>query len=134
MHAATPRSAPGAKTITTRELVELYKGSKVVLINVLDWTEGAFALPGTVWIQGMGKAQLSGSEYLELRSLLSQVAPDKTAPLVVYCLSWECWLSYNAALTASDLGYTNLYWYRGGISAWNQARLPVVRTKLLKQF
>ena len=46
----------------------------------------------------------------------------------------ECWLSYNAALTATDLGYTNLYWYRGGISAWNQARLPVVRTKLLKQF
>ena len=134
MHAATPRSAPGAKTITTRELVELYKGSKPVLINVLDWTEGAFALPGTVWIQGMGKARLSGSEYLELRSLLSQVAPDKSAPLVVYCLSWECWLSYNAALTATDLGYTNLYWYRGGISAWNQARLPVVRTKLLKQF
>jgi PQQ-dependent catabolism-associated CXXCW motif protein len=134
MHAATPRSAPGAKTITTRELVELYKGSTPVLINVLDWTEGSFALPGTVWIQGMGKAQLSGSEYLELRSLLSQVAPDKAAPLVVYCLSWECWLSYNAALTASDLGYTNLYWYRGGISAWNQARLPVVRTKLLKQF
>jgi len=134
MHAATPRSVPGAKTITTRELVELYKRSRPVLINVLDWTEGAFALPGTVWIQGMGKAQLSGSEYLELRSLLAQIAPDKTAPLVVYCLSWECWLSYNATLTASDLGYTNLYWYRGGISAWNQARLPVVRTKLLKQF
>jgi len=134
MHAATPRSAPGAKTITTRELVELYKGSTLVLINVLDWTEGAFALPGTVWIQGMGKAQLSGSEYLELRSLLTQVAPDKSAPLGVYCLSWECRLSYNAVLTASDLGYTNLYWYRGGISAWNQARLPVVRTKLLKQF
>ena len=134
MHAATPRSVPGAKTITTRELVELYKRSRPVLINVLDWTEGAFALPGTVWIQGMGKAQLSGSEYLELRSLLAQIAPDKTAPLVVYCLSWECRLSYNATLTASDLGYTNLYWYRGGISAWNQARLPVVRTKLLKQF
>jgi PQQ-dependent catabolism-associated CXXCW motif protein len=134
MHAATPRSVPGAKTITTRELVELYKRSKPVLINVLDWTEGAFALPGTVWIQGMGKAQLSGSEYLELRSLLAQIAPDKAAPLVVYCLSWECWLSYNATLTASDLGYTNLYWYRGGISAWNQARLPVVRTRLLKQF
>jgi len=53
---------------------------------------------------------------------------------VVYCLSWECWLSYNATLTASDLGYTNLYWYRGGVSAWNQARLPVLRTRLFKQF
>jgi PQQ-dependent catabolism-associated CXXCW motif protein len=87
-----------------------------------------------VWIQGMGKGKLSGSDFLELRSLFAQVAPDKNAPLVVYCLSWECWLSYNATLTAGDLGYKNLYWYRGGISAWNQARLPVVRTKLVKQF
>src|SRR5499425_3253809 len=134
MHAATPRSAPGAKTITTRELVELYKGSKVVLINVLDWTEGSFALPGTVWIQGMGKAQLSGSEYLELRSLLSQVAPDKAAPLVVHCMSWSAGFPTTPPLTATDLGFTNLYWYRGGIRAWNRARLPVGRTKLLKQF
>ena len=133
MHEATPRNVPGAKTITTRELIELYKGSKPILINVLDWTEGAFALPGTVWIQGMGKGRLSGSDFLELKSLLAQAIPDKNVPLVIYCLSWECWLSYNATLTASELGYKNLYWYRGGISAWNQARLPVVRTKLLKQ-
>jgi len=134
MHGATPRSAPGAKTITTRELVELYKSSRPVLINVLDWTEGAFALPGTTWIQGMGKARLSSAELSELQSVLNRVAPDKNAPLVVYCLSWECWLSYNAALSASAVGYTNVFWYRGGVSAWNQARLPVVRTKLLKQF
>lgn len=133
-HAPTPRSIPDAKTITTRELVELYKGSKLVLINVLDWTEGAFALPGTVWIQGMGKGSLSIAELTDLRLTLARVAPDRSAPLVVYCLSWECWLSYNATLTASSLGYTNVYWYRGGVSAWNQARLPVVRTKLEKQF
>jgi PQQ-dependent catabolism-associated CXXCW motif protein len=134
MHAATPRQAPGAKTITTRELVELYKNSTPVPINVLDWTEGAFALPGTTWIQGMGKAHLSGAELSEMRSILARVAPDKNAPLVVYCLSWECWLSYNGTLTANGFGYKNVYWYRGGISAWNQARLPVVRTKLVKQF
>ena len=133
MHAPTPKSVPGAKTITTRELVELYKTSKPVVINVLDWTEGSFALPGTLWIQGMGKARLSGTDFLELKSLLAQAIPDKSVPVVVYCLSWECWLSYNAALTAHDLGFKNLYWYRGGISAWNQARLPVVRTKLFKQ-
>ena len=134
MHAPTPRSAPGAKTITTRGLVELYKSAKPVLVNVLDWTEGAFALPGTVWIQGMGKANLSKAQQGELQAILAQVAPDKIAPLIVYCLSSECWLSYNAALTASELGYKNVYWYRGGVSAWNQAKLPVVRTKLLKQF
>ena len=39
---------------------------------------------------------------------------------------------YNAAMTAASLGYNNVYWYRGGMHAWNQARLPVVRSKLLK--
>jgi PQQ-dependent catabolism-associated CXXCW motif protein len=82
----------------------------------------------------MGKASLSKAQQSELQTILAEAAPDKNAPLVVYCLSSECWLSYNATLTASELGYKNLYWYRGGISAWNQAKLPVVRTKLLKQF
>ena len=132
-HGATPRSHPTAKTITTRQLVELYKASKPpALINVLDWTEGSFALPGTTWIQGMARTSLSREQTTELRLLLAQVAPDTASPVVVYCLSWECWMSYNAALTLGELGYRNVYWYRGGRSAWDQAKLPVVRTKLLK--
>lgn len=132
-HAATPRMHPTAKTITTRQLIELYRARKPpALVNALDWTEGAYALPGTSWIQGMGKSELSRAELTELRLLLTQVAPDTASPLVVYCLSWECWLSYNAALTAREIGYTNVYWYRGGTTAWGQAKLPVVRTKLLK--
>jgi 3-mercaptopyruvate sulfurtransferase SseA len=34
-------------------------------------------------------------------------------------------MSYNAALRAINLGYTNVLWYRGGIEAWQQAGLPV---------
>jgi PQQ-dependent catabolism-associated CXXCW motif protein len=134
MHAPTPRRHFKAKTISTRELVELYKRGRPVPINVLEWSENAFALPGTTWIQGMGKASLSKAQMAELGTLLAQVAPDKDAPLVLYCVGWDCWLSYNAALSAMDLGYKNVYWYRGGTNAWGQARLPVVRTKLTKQF
>jgi PQQ-dependent catabolism-associated CXXCW motif protein len=132
MHGPTPRTVPGARTITTRQLVEFYRKERPVVINVLDWTEGAFALPGTQWIHGMGNTRLLPPQTKELRALMAQIVPDKTSPVVVYCLSWECWLSYNAALTALSLGYNNVYWYRGGMHAWNQARLPVVRTKLLK--
>ena len=132
MHGATPRAHPTATTITTRELVELYKTSKPVLVNVLDWTEGAFALPGTAWIRGMGKPNLSVPQTTDLRLVLSQAVADVNSPVVVYCLSWECWMSYNAALTASELGYRKVYWYRGGQNAWSEAKLPVVRTKLLK--
>jgi PQQ-dependent catabolism-associated CXXCW motif protein len=133
LHAPTPRKHWKAKTISTRELVELYRSGRPVPINVLEWSESAFALPGTAWIQGMGKPSLSKAQVTELGTALAQVAPDKDTPLVLYCLGWDCWLSYNAALSAMDLGYRNVYWYRGGTNAWGQARLPVVRTKLTKQ-
>ena len=50
---------------------------------------------------------------------------DKTSPIVFYCLSWECWLSYNAAMRAVALGYKNVFWYRGGYYSWFAAGLPL---------
>ncbi|MBE7420268.1 MAG: hypothetical protein HS128_21415 [Ideonella sp.] len=45
-------------------------------------------------------------------------------PLVFYCASPQCWMSYNAATRAVRLGYRNVLWYRGGLAAWQQAGLP----------
>jgi tetratricopeptide (TPR) repeat protein len=46
---------------------------------------------------------------------------DRDMPLVFFCEGVKSWQSYNAALRALDLGYTQVYWYRGGISAWDSA-------------
>ena len=48
-------------------------------------------------------------------------AGNLATPLVFYCLSTECWMSYNAALRAINMGFTNVLWYRGGIEAWKAA-------------
>jgi PQQ-dependent catabolism-associated CXXCW motif protein len=48
-------------------------------------------------------------------------------PLVFFCVNSQCWLSYNASLRAAALGYTNVYWYRGGIESWRAAGLPLAR-------
>jgi len=53
---------------------------------------------------------------------------NKQHPIVLYCLSPECWMSYNASLRAINLGYTNVLWYRGGIEAWKKAGLPVQKS------
>lgn len=127
LHAPTPLAVPGARTLTTPALVAMINTGAPVLVNVLDWSEGAFAIPGTKWIPGLGAPAL---EAAQAAAVLAAAQPDKAAPLVFYCLSWECWLSYNAALVALELGYRNVYWYRGGIQAWNEAGLPVVRTRL----
>jgi rhodanese-related sulfurtransferase len=36
-------------------------------------------------------------------------------------------MSYNAALRAVNLGYTQVFWYRGGIEAWQLAGLQVAQ-------
>ena len=48
-------------------------------------------------------------------------AGRKSVPIVFFCLSSECWLSYNAGLRAIELGYTNVHWFRGGTAAWERA-------------
>lgn len=130
LHAPTPPAVPGARTVTTNGLVNMFRSAPPVLINVLDWSEGAFAIPGTRWIPGLGAP---GTSPAQAREVLEAAQPDKAAPVVFYCLSWECWLSYNAALLAIELGYRNVMWYRGGAQAWNDAGLPVVRTRLFRR-
>ena len=45
-------------------------------------------------------------------------------PLVFYCLK-DCWMSWNAARRALELGYRNVDWYPEGSDGWAAAGLPV---------
>ena len=58
----------------------------------------------------------------------------KDAPVVVFCLSSQCWLSYNTALRLVAAGFTNVQWYRGGVEAWQGAGLPLVQSVIHAQF
>lgn len=122
MHAPTPASIPGGQVITTRGLVELL-GSTQARPLLFDVLGGPERIPGAV---GAVPAAQAGSfrdqTQQEFGGFLRQVTqgnPD--TPLVFYCLSSHCWMSYNAALRAVNLGYRNVLWYRGGIEAWKQA-------------
>ena len=50
---------------------------------------------------------------------------NMATPLVFFCEGAKCWESYNAALRALKIGFTRVYWYRGGLMAWQAADLPV---------
>jgi PQQ-dependent catabolism-associated CXXCW motif protein len=81
-------------------------------------------LPGAAKNNDMGSDLTRAGDSAGQRFLEQQVKA-KTNSVVFYCMSWECWLSYNAALRAVSLGYTDVYWYRGGIFAWFDAELPL---------
>jgi len=122
LHAPTPKELPGARTITAMGLRALRDQSPApVLIDVLDG-QGHRTIPGAHWLREPGKSVFGPAEMESFREDLEKLTKGrKSAPIVFFCLSSECWLSYNAGLRAIELGYTNVSWFRGGTAAWQRA-------------
>ena len=120
MHGPTPASIPGGKVITTVGVLDLQRQQiPHVLIDVLGAPDMLpNALPGA-WMSQPG----SFTDEVQQRAaaMLMQAARGrKDMPLVFYCQSPQCWMSYNAALRAINAGFTNVLWYRGGVEAWRR--------------
>ena len=124
LHAPTPLSIPGGQVIGTRQLSELLgdaqrnalvfqvHGSQQTLPNAIS------AGPASQGGSFNDDTQRGFGEFLQ-----RTVGGDMARPLVFYCASNYCWMSYNAALRAINLGYRNVLWYRGGLDAWTHAGL-----------
>lgn len=125
MHGPTPASIPGGQLITTKGLVALVQGKQApyMLFDVLG---GPQTLPGAIPAVVLAQPGSFNDQISQQFGQMLQQATQgrKDAPLIFYCLSTQCWMSYNAALRAINLGYTNVLWYRGGLEAWQQAGLP----------
>lgn len=131
----TPAVVEGARTLDTAQLQQLLKQTPTTrLIDVYrrQWLHGQFIndqthynLPGSLWLANSGDGTLEGPWLAYFRQHLSHISNGQTDwPLVFYCRS-DCWLGWNAAKRAYHMGYRNLYWYRDGTDAWQEAGLPV---------
>ena len=126
MHGPTPSSIPGGQVITTKGLVSLLHGGQAPAL-VLDVLGGPEMIPGAQYaVPASQPGSFNDQTQQQFGQYLQQATGgNKQYPLVLYCLSPECWMSYNASLRAINLGYTNVLWYRGGIESWKQAGQPV---------
>ena len=102
-HAPTPRFHPLAATISTKELHEQIIGPEPpLLIDVLEGKNHR-SVPGTLWLKGAGLGD-DREENVDARlgAKLEEITDgDRMRSIVFFCLSAECWLSYNAALRDS---------------------------------
>ena len=122
----TPVACPGTTTIQTAELVAMLPERSPVLIDVALGSWGK-SLPGAIGLQGTGY----GSEFSQgvqdrfERKIVELTNGNLTVPIVAFCVNSERLTGYNLALRLVSLGCTTVYWYRGGVEAWQANHLPV---------
>jgi len=114
----SPEFIDGTKLVTAEELVELVtKTPDMVVIDArkasdresAGWIEGSVGLPN----------------YDTNEASLAKAIPSKATPVLFYCNGVKCGRSVESAKKAVSLGYTKIYWFRGGWEEWTQKGMPV---------
>lgn len=126
MHGPTPISIPGGQVISTEALYGMMQQNPngFLLLDVLG--SGEYLPQAQAAVPAAAPGSFNDQTQQQFGQYLSQTTGgNKATPLVLYCQSTQCWMSYNAALRAVNLGYTRVLWYRGGLEAWQAAGLPV---------
>ena len=84
------------------------------------------SIPGAVALRNVGLGD-STTDAIQSRLRLKMQAltrGDPATPIVAMGWNSERFDGRNLALRLTALGYTNVYWYRGGREAWEVAGLP----------
>lgn len=125
---AAPCTLRGVARIDTAALAQMLREVKLpILVDVSPdhgMVPGAFALLGAG--VAFDDAKQEAAVHQRFEGLVRAASPDPKQPLVFYGGARAGWLSANAALRAVQAGYTQVYWYRGGLPAWTAAGLPTV--------
>ena len=126
LHGPTPNAIPGGRLVTTPELAQLLRDPNAQAL-VFDVLGGPQRLPNAIPVVPASQpGNFQDGVQQEFGQYLQQATQGrKDRPMVFYCQSIQCWMSYNAALRAINLGYSKVLWYRGGVEAWQQAGLPL---------
>jgi TolB-like protein/DNA-binding winged helix-turn-helix (wHTH) protein len=121
----TPTEAPGARTIRTAELVALLANVRPLVIDTVSNSWGR-SIPGAVGLRfsGLGGSFTDEAQDRLRRKVDELTRGDLDRPVVAVGWNSEHFDGRNLALRLAALGYTRLYWYRGGREAWEVAELP----------
>ena len=127
----TPLTVPGATTIRTDDLVRLLAARNPLVIDSDDHSSRSIA--GAIGLRYVGDGgDLSDVAQERLAAKMRQLTHgDLAAPVVAVGWNAETFDGRNLALRLAALGFSEVYWYRGGREAWEVRALP--ETKLTVQ-
>jgi len=121
----TPMTVPGGTTVRTAEVERLLAERKPLVLTTASANP---SLPGAIFIQ-ISQTYFSGSFDDVWQAQLKRMMQGLTGgelqkPIIVFAFDINRWNSRNLALRLIALGYTQVYWYRGGWEAWDAHDLP----------
>ncbi|MGX5664329.1 PQQ-dependent catabolism-associated CXXCW motif protein [Rhizobium daejeonense] len=136
--APVPATLSGATVVSTEQAHRLWESGQAAFIDVLprppkpkDLPEGTIwkekpriSVKGALWLPNTGYGKLADVTLDYFRKGLEKATDgDKNHPLLFFCLP-DCWMSWNAARRALELGYGKVYWYPEGSEGWAAAGYP----------
>jgi rhodanese-related sulfurtransferase len=107
-------------------LLERDSGSGRPLILGTTRPKPDFRIPGSVEVPGVfvGDFFDADAQHAFAQKITQLTGGNKSHPIVAAGWNSERWSGRNLALQLVALGYQNVYWYRGGLEAWDVAGLP----------
>jgi TolB-like protein/class 3 adenylate cyclase len=120
----TPTTAPGIITISTAALADLITARRPLAIDPMTFTWGR-SIPGAIGLRnaGTGGRFDDGAQAQLERKMRALAAGDMSRPVVAIGFNSERFDGRNLALRLARMGFTEVYWYRGGRETWEFAGL-----------
>jgi len=127
-----PLTLAGAHVVSDKQAMQLYLEKKTIFVDVMPfvprppnlpkkmiWRDKQRKnIPGSVWLANVGYGRLPREMAQFFQQNLERLSKgDKTQPLLFYCQK-DCWMSWNAAKRALELGYSSVSWYPLGTDGW----------------
>ncbi len=115
--AVSPMTVEGATTVNAAEAKKLWEDGAIFLDTrkAADWEAGH--IPEAIHMDRKNPA------VYNTESLQKLAAKDE--PIVSYCNGERCLRSSKTAADLVKLGYKNVYYFRDGFPAWNDAGYPI---------
>ncbi|MFZ5551412.1 MAG: rhodanese-like domain-containing protein [Pseudomonadota bacterium] len=123
----TPVQLPGASVVTAAEAKALVAKGAVVVDTRNEREYQAKRIPGALFVPYHEKSLKDVAYDATLDDFAGLTKLDPAKPTIFHCNGAECWKSYKASRAALAQGFKQVYWFRGGLPAWEAAGFQVER-------
>ena len=139
--APVPDTLPGANVLHVPDMQVLVAQQDAILIDVLPaprrppgmrqgmpWLPVPhLSLPGSLWWPEIGRGAIPDSMVARVRQRLAELTQDNPTRMIVFFCLADCWMSWNAARRAGQMGF-RAAWFPEGVDGWQAAGLPTQNT------